>query len=112
MPQLVAALHSFVGLAAVFIGLNADIMLGAVLDAKAAGISMADADLTGFGEKLWYKDAVEIAILKVEVFLGIFIGAVTFTGSVIAFGKLSGKVDGKPKQLPGGHMLNAGALAL
>ena len=54
---------------------------------------------------------MEIAILKVEVFLGIFIGAVTFTGSVIAFGKLAGKVDGKPKQLPGGHILNAAALA-
>jgi NAD(P) transhydrogenase subunit beta len=56
------------------------------------------------------KDAVEIAILKVEVFLGIFIGAVTFTGSVIAFGKLAGRLDGKPNQLPGGHMLNAAAL--
>ncbi len=112
MPQLVAALHSFVGLAAVFIGLNADIMLNAVLDMKAAGVSLFDADLTGFGEKLWAKDATEIAILKVEVFLGIFIGAVTFTGSVVAFGKLAGKVDGKPKKLPGGHMLNAAALAL
>ncbi len=112
MPQLVAALHSFVGLAAVFIGLNADIMLNSVLEMKAAGVSLADADLTGFGEKLWSKDAAEIAILKVEVFLGIFIGAVTFTGSVVAFGKLAGKVDGKPKKLTGGHMLNAAALAL
>ena len=111
MPQLVAALHSFVGLAAVFIGLNADIMLSSVLDMKAAGTDMASVELTGFGERLWHKDAVEIAILKVEVFLGIFIGAVTFTGSVIAFGKLAGKVDGKPKQLPGGHVLNAAALA-
>ncbi|MFC4668957.1 NAD(P)(+) transhydrogenase (Re/Si-specific) subunit beta [Seohaeicola nanhaiensis] len=111
MPQLVAALHSFVGLAAVFIGLNADIMLSSVLDLKAAGIDEAAAQLTGFGKKLWHKDAVEIAILKVEVFLGIFIGAVTFTGSVVAFGKLAGKVDGKPSQMPGGHMLNAAALA-
>tara|TARA_R110002049_G_scaffold23545_2_gene83235 strand:+ start:47114 stop:48562 length:1449 start_codon:yes stop_codon:yes gene_type:complete len=110
MPQLVAALHSFVGLAAVFIGLNADMMLTSVIALRESGISMADAQLTGFGEKLWYKDGVEIAILKVEVFLGIFIGAVTFTGSVIAFGKLAGKVDGKPTQLPGGHMLNAAAL--
>ncbi|WP_172299866.1 NAD(P)(+) transhydrogenase (Re/Si-specific) subunit beta [Pseudoruegeria sp. HB172150] len=109
MPQLVAALHSFVGLAAVFIGLNADVMLGAVNELKAAGTAMADAGLTGFGEKLWHKDAVEVAILKVEVFLGIFIGAVTFTGSVVAFGKLAGKIDGKPEKLPGGHMLNAGA---
>ena len=112
MPQLVAALHSFVGLAAVFIGLNADIMLTAVTAMKEAGTAMGDADLTGFGEKLWHKDAVEISILRVEVFLGIFIGAVTFTGSVIAFGKLAGKVDGKPTQLPGGHMLNAAALAV
>ncbi len=112
MPQLVAALHSFVGLAAVFIGLNADVMLSAVNDMKAAGTALADADLTGFGESLWTKDAVEIAILKVEVFLGIFIGAITFTGSVVAFGKLAGKIDGKPEKLPGGHMLNAAALAV
>ncbi len=129
MPQLVAALHSFVGLAAVFIGLNAELMLQGVMDLKSAGAIPppgadlavvpggippipADADLTGFGELLWMKDAVEVAILKVEVFLGIFIGAVTFTGSVIAFGKLAGKVDGKPSKLPGGHMLNLGALIL
>merc|ERR1711916_373039 len=86
-------------------------MGSSVLDMKAAGTDMASVELTGFGERLWHKDAVEIAILKVEVFLGIFIGAVTFTGSVIAFGKLAGKVDGKPKQLPGGHVLNAAALA-
>ncbi|QBY01749.1 NAD(P)(+) transhydrogenase (Re/Si-specific) subunit beta [Rhodophyticola sp. CCM32] len=112
MPQLVAALHSFVGLAAVFIGLNADVMLGAVTALRESGVSLSDADLTGFGTKLWYKDAVEISILRVEVFLGIFIGAVTFTGSVVAFGKLAGRVDGKPTKLPGGHMLNAAALAL
>jgi len=108
MPQLVAALHSFVGLAAVFIGLNADLELSAV-----QGMDQAARDaLHGFAKKLAHKDAVEVAILKVEVFLGIFIGAVTFTGSVVAFGKLAGKLDGKPKKLPGGHALNAGALAL
>ncbi len=123
MPQLVAALHSFVGLAAVFIGLNADIMLTAVNEIKDAGTALADADLTAFGEKLWKKDGVEVAILKVEVFLGIFIGAVTFTGSIVAFGKLAGKIDGKPKKLSlpnqenpipfiSGHYLNAGSLAL
>lgn len=110
MPQLVAALHSFVGLAAVFIGLNADVMLGSVQQMRATGMSLEMADLTGFGELLWLKDATEVAILKVEVFLGIFIGAVTFTGSVVAFGKLSGKIGGKPEKLPGGHMLNAAAL--
>ena len=118
MPQLVAALHSFVGLAAVFIGLNADIMLSTVSALRDGGTALADADLTAFGEKLWKKDAVEVAILKVEVFLGIFIGAVTFTGSVVAFGKLAGKIDGKPKKLIlpnaeapipfiSGHWLNA-----
>lgn len=109
MPQLVAALHSFVGLAAVFIGLNAELELGTVLALKEAGGDMST--LAGFAEKLAHKTPVEISILKVEVFLGIFIGIITFTGSIIAFGKLAGKVDGGSKKLPGGHMLNAGALA-
>ena len=61
---------------------------------------------------LAHKTPVELSILQVEVFLGVFIGAVTFTGSVVAFGKLAGKIDGKPRKLAGGHMLNAGALAL
>ncbi len=91
MPQLVAALHSFVGLAAVFIGFNADIMLTAVSEI-AAGIALSDADLTAFGEQLWKKDGVEIAILKVEVFLGIFIGAITFTGSIVALANLRAKL--------------------
>ncbi len=105
MPQLVAALHSFVGLAAVFIGFNADIELSRVLAMDEA----TKAGLIGFAKKLAYKDAVEQSILAVEVFLGVFIGAVTFTGSVVAFGKLAGKVDGKATKLPGGHFLNAGA---
>ena len=105
MPQLVAALHSFVGLAAVFIGFNADIELTRVLAMDEA----AKAQLIGFAAKLAHKDAVEQGILHVEVFLGVFIGAVTFTGSVVAFGKLAGKVDGKAKKLPGGHLLNAAA---
>ena len=108
MPQLVAALHSFVGLAAVFIGLNAEFELANVRQLVAAGGDMDT--LTGFGKKLADKDAVEIAILKVEVFLGVFIGAVTFTGSVVAFGKLAGKLSGTPFKLPGGHALNAIAL--
>ena len=105
MPQLVAALHSFVGLAAVFIGFNADIELNRVL----AMDEGAREGLIGFAKKLAEKDSVEQAILAVEVFLGVFIGAVTFTGSIVAFGKLAGKVDGKATKLPGGHMLNAGA---
>jgi NAD(P) transhydrogenase subunit beta len=105
MPQLVAALHSFVGLAAVFIGFNADLELTRVLALDEAARSA----LTGFAGVLAHKTGVEISILRVEVFLGVFIGAVTFTGSVIAFGKLAGKVDGKAKKLPGGHGLNAAA---
>jgi NAD(P) transhydrogenase subunit beta len=112
MPQLVAALHSFVGLAAVFIGYNAEIELGRVAAMDPAFREV----LTGFAGVLAHKLAdptgALIAILKVEVFLGVFIGAVTFTGSVVAFGKLAGKVDGKAKKLPGGHMLNAGAAIL
>lgn len=105
MPQLVAALHSFVGLAAVFIGYNADLEMSRVLSLDEGSKAL----LIGFAKKLAHKDAVEQSILRVEVFLGVFIGAVTFTGSIIAFGKLAGKVDGKAKKLPGGHVLNAGA---
>ena len=108
MPQLVAALHSFVGLAAVLIGINADLELTSVQNLLASGGHQSS--LAGFAKKLAGKDAVEIGILRVEVFLGVFIGAVTFTGSIIAFMKLAGKVDGKPKKLPGGHLLNAVAL--
>ncbi len=108
MPQLVAALHSFVGLAAVLIGFNADLELSTVQGLDAA----SRAALTGFAAVLAHKTGVEVSILRVEVFLGVFIGAVTFTGSIIAFGKLAGKVDGKAKKLPGGHMLNAGAAGL
>ncbi|SDN03774.1 NAD(P)(+) transhydrogenase (Re/Si-specific) subunit beta [Ensifer sp. YR511] len=105
MPQLVAALHSFVGLAAVFIGFNAHLELDRVLGMD----QLARESLMGFAAKLANKDAVEQSIMKVEVFLGVFIGAVTFTGSVIAFAKLAGKVDGKAMKLPGGHVLNAAA---
>ncbi len=110
MPQLVAAMHSLVGLAAVFVGYNAYIELVAVQGMDEA----ARATLEGFGAVLRHKledpDAIALVnILKVEVFLGVFIGAVTFTGSVVAFGKLAGKVTSKATKLPGGHVLNAGA---
>ncbi len=108
MPQLVAALHSFVGIAAVFIGFNAHLELVAVQAMDEA----SRAALTGFAGVLAHKTGAEVAILKVEIFLGVFIGAVTFTGSIIAFGKLAGKVDGKATKLPGGHMLNAAAAAI
>ena len=82
MPQLVAALHSFVGLAAVFIGLN-----------SAMG---SHSNLTH----------AEVVIHEVEIFLGVFIGAITFTGSIVAYAKLAGKIDGKALILPGRHILN------
>jgi len=122
MPELVAIMHSLVGLAAVFVGFNADIELGRVAAAfteagltfprpeevTAAGAAFAR-DFTGFAAIVAKKTGVEVNILRVELMLGIWIGAVTFTGSVIAYGKLAGKVDTAAKQLPGGHLLNAGA---
>ena len=82
MPQLVAALHTFVGMAAVFIGINSAL-------APPTGLTNA-----------------ETIIHEVEVFLGVFIGAVTTTGSIVAFGKLAGIVDGKPLTLPARNLLN------
>jgi NAD(P) transhydrogenase subunit beta len=125
MPELVAIMHSLVGLAAVFVGFNADIEIGRVA-AAFAGVNLpypqpetvaAEAaafakSFSGFAAIVAKKTAVEVTILRVELVLGIWIGAVTFTGSVIAYGKLAGKVNSAAKQLPGGHMLNAGAAAL
>ena len=82
MPQLVAALHSFVGLAAVFIGINSALL-----------------PHSGFSSS-------ELTIHNIEVFLGVFIGAITFTGSIIAFGKLSELITGKALILPARHALN------
>ena len=82
MPQLVAALHTFVGMAAVFIGINSEL-------APPTGLIGA-----------------EEIIHEVEVFLGVFIGAVTTTGSIVAFGKLAGILDGKPLTLPARNLLN------
>ncbi|MEM8788626.1 MAG: NAD(P)(+) transhydrogenase (Re/Si-specific) subunit beta [Pseudomonadota bacterium] len=110
MPQLVAALHSFVGLAAVFIGFNAQVELATVQALIGEGGDTAA--LSGFSATLAKKSAVEISILKVEVLLGIFIGAITFTGSVIAFGKLAGRVDGAPKQYHLGMVAGSPKLSL
>ncbi|NDV98075.1 NAD(P)(+) transhydrogenase (Re/Si-specific) subunit beta [Salipiger sp. PrR002] len=108
MPQLVAAMHSLVGLAAVFVGFNAHLTMRTVEKAHAAGEAVHGT----FAELVAHKTPVELSILQVELFLGIFIGAVTFTGSVIAYGKLAGKVTSKAEKLPGGHILNASAAAL
>ncbi|WP_028029059.1 NAD(P)(+) transhydrogenase (Re/Si-specific) subunit beta [Gemmobacter nectariphilus] len=109
MPQLVAAMHSLVGLAAVFIGFNTEIEMARISEMLATADANALNALAGFAKKVFEKSPAELAILRVETFLGVFIGAVTFTGSVIAYGKLAGKVDGKAKKLPGGHVLNAAA---
>ena len=85
MPELVAAMHSLVGLAAVFVGFIAHLEMGNV----AAG---GDNNSGIFADLIAKKTPIELAILRVELFLGVFIGAITFTGSVIAYGKLSGKV--------------------
>ncbi len=82
MPQLVAALHSFVGLAAVFIGINSHLS--------------PPTELIG-ADKI---------IHEIEIFLGVFIGSITFTGSVVAYGKLSGRINGKPLLLPARNILN------
>ena len=106
MPELVAGFHSLVGLAAVFIGLNADIEAGRAVQALQDGTVET---LSGFAATLAHKTPVELSIMRVEVFLGILIGAITFTGSIVAYGKLAGKVQSKALTLPGRHMMNIGA---
>ncbi len=82
MPQLVAILHSFVGAAAVLVGI---------------ATAMNHTQVLG---------GVEARIHEIEIFIGVFVGAVTFTGSVIAYGKLQGLIGSKPLLLPGRHLLN------
>lgn len=86
MPQLVAILHSFVGLAAVLVGITNH-------------VDPAHPPLES-----------EQLIHNIEVFLGVFIGGVTFTGSIVAFGKLDGRIKSKPLMLPRRHLLNLGML--
>ena len=86
MPELVALMHSLVGLAACLVGFA----------------SYVDTSIQ--------LEGVEKTIHEVEIYIGILIGAVTFSGSLIAFGKLNGKIGGKPLLLPGRHWLNLAAL--
>ena len=86
MPELVAILHSLVGLAAVLVG------------------------YANFMDPSVHFTGVELTIHDIETYLGVLIGAVTFSGSIIAFGKLSGKIGGKPITLPGRHLFNLGLL--
>ena len=87
MPELVALMHSLVGLAACLVGFASYVDTSTVFATPA-----------------------EKAIHEIEIYLGILIGAVTFSGSLIAFGKLSGKIGGKPLLLPGRHLLNLAGL--
>ena len=86
MPELVAILHSLVGLAAVAVG------------------------FANFMDPIVDHTGVELTIHDIETYLGILIGAVTFSGSVVAFGKLSGRIGGKPMTIPGRHWFNLGLL--
>jgi NAD(P) transhydrogenase subunit beta len=86
MPELVALMHSLVGLAACLVGFA----------------SYVDTSVTLAG--------AEKVVHEIEIYVGVLIGAVTFSGSVIAFGKLSGKIGGKPVLLPGRHWLNLAGL--
>ena len=86
MPELVAILHSFVGLAAVLVGIG--------------NYLQPESGLTGSEE----------VIHQIEIYVGVFIGAVTFTGSIIAFGKLRAILGSKPLMLPGRHILNISLL--
>ena len=139
MPQLVAILHSFVGLAAVFVGFNSHAnghhdklspqekqqakvfsslegltskltkeVKGAAKDAK---VNLGD---TGDGELNKRFDAsaysAKALVHKIEIFLGVFIGAITFTGSIIAWGKLQGVIGSKPLMIPGRHFINLAAI--
>ena len=88
MPELVALMHSLVGLAAMLVG-----YANFIDPAVSAGLTPA-----------------ENAIHEIEMYIGVLIGAVTFSGSVIAFGKLSGRIGGKPVLLPGRHWINLAGL--
>ncbi|RDX36235.1 Re/Si-specific NAD(P)(+) transhydrogenase subunit beta [Vibrio campbellii] len=94
MPELVAILHSFVGMAAVLVGYNSYLEPPAPVSTDLAGIH------------------AEHVIHLVEVFLGVFIGAVTFAGSVVAFGKLRGTISSSPLNLPHKHKMNLAAIVV
>src|SRR5215469_3354113 len=96
MPELIALLHSFVGLAAVLVGWNGFLRVE---------------DTPGGVEARPLAATATLGIHHAEVVIGVFIGAVTFTGSIVAFGKLSARIKSSPLMLPGKNLLNLGALA-
>jgi len=96
MPELIALLHSFVGLAAVLVGWNSFLRV----EARPGGADARQLAATA-----------TLGVHHAEVVIGVFIGAVTFTGSVVAFLKLSARIKSSPLMLPGKNLLNLGALA-
>lgn len=117
MPELVAVLHSFVGMAAVLVGFNSFIDLHPSAPAEVVVSVGSNLDATLAAARAAFEQAASVAQVEhlsgamlnihlVEVFLGVFIGAVTFTGSVVAFGKLRGLISSKPLMLPHRHKLN------
>lgn len=97
MPELIALLHSFVGLAAVLVGWNGFLLV----ENQPGGLEWEELDALG-----------TLGIHHAEVVIGIFIGAVTFTGSIVAYLKLSAKMDSKPLMLPGKNAINIGSLVV
>ncbi len=97
MPELIALLHSFVGLAAVLVGWN--------------GYLHVERDLAGSEAALLHQEGM-LGIHSAEVVIGVFIGAVTFTGSIVANLKLSARIKSAPMMLPGKNFLNVGALVV
>jgi H+-translocating NAD(P) transhydrogenase subunit beta len=93
MPELIALLHSFVGLAAVLVGWNGYLSVEGAPEGETEQLGLA------------------VEIHSAEVAIGVFIGAVTFTGSIVAFLKLSARIKSNPLMLPGKNLLNLGALA-
>ena len=125
MPELIACLHSFVGLAAVLVGFNSFIHLGVIpssncvipVDGTAEDAANALAQCKDALVQAASKTAAELNTELVEIFLGIFIGAVTFTGSIVAYGKINGTYKlrifkSAPLQLPFGNYLNLAALVV
>ncbi|MFQ1048648.1 Re/Si-specific NAD(P)(+) transhydrogenase subunit beta [Avibacterium avium] len=113
MPELVAILHSFVGLAAVLVGFNSfGLHVTPEFVAPEGTAFISEAALENAKAAFDAEQATLATIHNVEVFLGIFIGAVTFTGSVVAFGKLRGIINSKALMLPHRHKLNLAALVV
>ncbi|MDH2927184.1 Re/Si-specific NAD(P)(+) transhydrogenase subunit beta [Lonepinella koalarum] len=113
MPELVAMLHSFVGLAAVLVGFNSFGLHIQPEFVAPEGMTFTSPEALETAKATFLAEQEVLAnIHNVEVFLGIFIGAVTFTGSIVAFGKLRGIINSKALMLPHRHKLNLAALVV